>query len=154
MTINIAHLFPDILNLYGENGNLKALKYALENLKIKVNIENINEDSIIDFSKYDFIFIGSGRPEFLNIVKNRLEPYKDQILNYLKLDKIFLVTGNALSIFNFLRLYEIISPQKRIVEDINATTSLCNGTIKAFQNTEYLIKDNSSIIFNLEKWKI
>ena len=148
--INIAELYPNELNLYGENGNIKALKYALEKNNINYTITQINEDDELDFSKYDFIYMGSGRPEFLKIVKKRLIPYKEDILNYLKQDKIFLVTGNALSILDFLDLYEVISCEKRIVEDINATTSLCNGVIKGFQNTEYLIKNTDNLLFNLE----
>ena len=30
MKISIMHLYYDILNLYGENGNIKALKKTLE----------------------------------------------------------------------------------------------------------------------------
>ena len=148
--INIAELYPNELNLYGENGNIKALKYALEKNNINYTITQINEDYKLDFSKYDFIYMGSGRPEFLKIVKKRLIPYKEDILNYLKQDKIFLVTGNALSILNFLELYEVISCEKRIVEDIRATTSLCNGVIKGFQNTEYLIKNTDNLLFTFE----
>ena len=61
-----------------------------------------------------------------------------------------LVTGNALSIFEFLNLYEISPEPGFKVADIIATTSLCNGKIYGFQNTEYLIKSTTNLLFNLE----
>ena len=39
MEINILHLYYDLLNLYGENGNIKALKKHLEEMGVRVNIE-------------------------------------------------------------------------------------------------------------------
>ncbi|MCM1053480.1 MAG: hypothetical protein NC483_05865 [Ruminococcus sp.] len=149
--IKIAHLYPSELNLYGENGNIKALKYALEEENKKVTIININEDAKINFKEYDFVYIGSGRKNSLELVKEKLKPYKSDILDYLNKNKIFLVTGNALSLFDFLDLYEIEEPEKRIVSDVEATTSLCNSNIYGFQNTEYLIKSTTNVIFNLNK---
>ncbi len=149
MKINIAHLFPDILNLYGENGNIKALKYALEQNGITVNITNVTLEDNLELLKYDFVYIGSGRKKNLDQARNKLLEYKNDFLNYIKKEKIMLVTGNALSIFDFLNLYEIEYTDFKVA-DVNATTSLCKGTIKAFQNTEYLIKSTTNLIFNLE----
>ena len=149
MKINIAHLFPDILNLYGENGNIKALKYALEQNGITVNITNVTLEDNLELLKYDFVYIGSGRKKNLDQARNKLLEYKNDFLNYLKKEKIMLVTGNALSIFDFFNLYEIEYTDFKVA-DVTATTSLCKGTIKAFQNTEYLIKSTTNLIFNLE----
>lgn len=150
MKFNIAHLFPEELDLYGENGNIKALKYALEKKGYTVTITNISFNDTPNFSLYDFIYIGSGRPIYLEKAKNILINYKEKILKYLEQDRIFLVTGNALSIFDFLNLYEYTTEKEIITSNVNATTSLCNGVIKAFQNTDYLIKTTSNLLFNIE----
>lgn len=150
MQINIAHLFPYKLNLYGENGNIKALKYALESANIKVNIVNINDTEHLKFQDYDFVYIGSGRKQFLKQARESLLPYKDDILKYIKDNKVFLVTGNAISIFDFLDLYEIEEPEERVVSDVIATSALCGDYIRGFQNTEYLIKSTTKLIFNME----
>lgn len=151
MEIKIGHLYPYELNLYGENGNIKALKYALENLGFKVIIDNIHKESKLDLKQYDFIYIGSGRAHYLKAVKERLKPYKNEILKYISNNKIFLVTGNALSVFEFLELYKIELCHERKVADVIATTSLCNENIYGFQNTEYLIKSTEGIIFNINQ---
>lgn len=151
MKIKIGHLYPYELTLYGENGNLKALKYALEQKDIEVEITSINKEDNFDIKAYDFVYIGSGRPEFLEEIKERLEPYKKDIKDYINKDKVLLATGNSIAILELLRLYEIEYYDKRKVYDIEGTTSLCNGKIYGFQNTEYLIKTTKNILFSLEK---
>ncbi len=150
MTVNILHLYPDELNLYGENGNLKALKYLLEKENIKVNILSYDINSKLDFKDINFIYMGSGRPEFLAKAKEHLKLYREELSLYLKQDKIMLITGSALSTLDFLSLYEVEKYDTYKVADVTATTSLCPGVIKAFQNTQYLIKNTNNLIFNLE----
>jgi len=150
MKITIGHLYPYELTLYGENGNLKALKYALEKENIEVEIIKINKEDKIELKKLDMIYIGSGRKVFLEDIKERLTPYKPEFLDFIKKNKVILATGNAVSIFEFLGLYETEECKERKVADVAATTSLCNGIIKGFQNTEYLIKSTNSILFNID----
>lgn len=151
MKIKIGHLFPYELTLYGENGNLKALKYALEQKDIEVEITPLNKENNFSIKEYDMLYIGSGRPTFIDDIKERLEPYKKDILDYINKDKVLLATGNSISILEILGLYEVEYYNKRKVADVIATTSLCNGVIKGFQNTEYLIKTTNSILFNMDK---
>lgn len=60
-TVNILHLYPDLLNLYGDKGNLAALKMRLEKRNIDVNIKRVTQ-SENDFSleNIDIIFFGGG----------------------------------------------------------------------------------------------
>lgn len=150
MKIRIGNLYPLELTLYGENGNLKALKYTLEKKDIEVEITSINKEDKLDLKNYDFIYIGSGRQEFLKDIKERLEPYKKDFLDYINKDKVLLATGNSIYIMELLRLYEIEEYDKRKVSDVTGTTSLCNGKIYGFQNTEYLIRTTNDILFSLE----
>lgn len=150
MKITIGQIYPYELNLYGENGNIKALKYELEKLNIDVEIININKNDKINFNIYDFLYMGSGRKVFLDDIKERLLPYKLDFLKYISDGKILFITGNAISILDFLELYEVQYYSKRKVADVKATTALCSGIIKGFQNTECLIKSTSNILFNIE----
>lgn len=151
MLIRIGHLYPKELDLYGENGNIKALKYALEKKGVEVIVENIYKEAELDLKKYDFLYIGSGRKKYLEKVQERLIPYKEDFLKYIKDDKVLLVTGNAISIFSILDLYEVEKCSERKVADVKATSSLCPDNINGFQNTEYLIKSTEGILFNINK---
>ena len=44
MNINIAYLYYDLMNLYGESGNIKALVYSLKGQNINVNVDYDIED--------------------------------------------------------------------------------------------------------------
>ena len=149
--ITIAHLYPYELDLYGENGNIKALTYYLDKENIKYKVVLIDKEDKLEFSKYDFIYIGSGRKRYLEDVKKRLLPYKEELENYIENDKILLATGNAISIFTFLNRYDVKYCEKREVHDVDATTSLCKGNIKGFQNTEYLISTTKDVLFNINE---
>ena len=149
--ITIARLYPDELTLYGEIGNIKALTYTLDQKNIKYKVIDIDKEDKIEWNKYDLIYLGSGREDNLNEIQTRLLPYKEELLNYIESEKILLVTGNAISIFSFLDLYEVKRYDERIVSDVEATSSLCKGIIKGFQNTEYLLHGSNHVIFNIEK---
>ena len=148
--IKIGHLYPYELTLYGENGNIKALEYALNKKNIDYQIDVILPDTDLKLNEYDFIYIGSGKKKELDIIKERLKPYKNELLSYISNNKILLATGNSVGIFDFLKLYDVEIEYNRKVSDITATTSLCNGVIYGFQNTEYLIKSTTNPIFQLE----
>ena len=149
--ITIANIYPDELTLYGEIGNIKALMYELDKQNIQYKLLFIDKEDKLELEKYDFIYLGSGKTKDLEEIKKRLLPYKEELIKYIEEDKILLATGNAISIFDFLDYYEVKYCEKRIVSDVEATTSLCKGNIVGFQNTEYLINTNKSIIFNLNE---
>lgn len=149
--ITIAWLYPYELTLYGESGNIKALIHALDKENMKYKLKIIDKDTQLELEKYDFIYMGSGRTKCLEDIKKRLLPYKKELQNYIEQDKILLVTGNAISILDFLDLYDIKYYKKREVHDVDATTSLCKGHIIGFQNTEYLIDSTKNIIFNINE---
>ena len=54
-TIKIAHLYYDLMNLYGEHGNILALTKHLEAHKIKTIVHYLSLEDEIDFSKYDIL---------------------------------------------------------------------------------------------------
>jgi len=76
-TIKIAHLYYDLMNLYGESGNVKALKKFIERQGIDVEIHFLTIDDKIDFKKYDFFYLGAGSEENEYIVLSELNNYRD-----------------------------------------------------------------------------
>ena len=55
MKITIAHLYYDLLNLYGENGNIKALKKQLENQGVSVTVLSLSIEDELHFDDYDMV---------------------------------------------------------------------------------------------------
>ena len=61
MELNICHLYPDILNLYGDRGNIITMKRRLEGRGIKVHIDECSIGQPLNADKYDIFFIGGGQ---------------------------------------------------------------------------------------------
>ena len=61
MELNICHLYPDILNLYGDRGNIITMKRRMEDRGIKVNVEGCSIGEKLDANRYDIFFIGGGQ---------------------------------------------------------------------------------------------
>ena len=98
-TFKIAHLYYDLMNLYGENGNIRYLVNRLEEVGIKTSLSFLTIDDEIDFNEYDLFYIGSGSEDNQLLVLNDLLKYKDNLKKAIKGNKFFLVTGNALELF-------------------------------------------------------
>ena len=56
----IAYLYYDLMNLYGENGNIRYLEKKLKEQDIDVQIDLLSIPDKIDYKKYDFYYIGAG----------------------------------------------------------------------------------------------
>lgn len=97
--IKIAHLYYDIMNLYGENANIRALVKFAERQNIKTSVTNLTINDKIDFKKYDVFYIGSGSEEGELLVLKDLLNYKDEIKEAIENNKHFIITGNALELF-------------------------------------------------------
>ena len=98
-TIKIAHLYPDLLNLYGEYGNIRALDAFIKRQGLATEIVNLSLDDTKNFKKYDIYYMGSGIEENEFLVLSDLYDYKDQIKKAIEDGKMFLVTGNVMELF-------------------------------------------------------
>lgn len=91
MEINICHIYPDLLNVYGDFGNILILKDRAEKRGIKVNLINnsINDEFIKD--DYDIVLFGGGQDFEQKIVSSDLTPEKTaSIKEYIEDGKVFL----------------------------------------------------------------
>jgi len=61
MEIKICHLYPDILNLYGDRGNVLCLRKRLEWRGIDVTVDTASVGEGFKAADYDLFFIGGGQ---------------------------------------------------------------------------------------------
>ena len=61
MELKICHLYPDVLNLYGDRGNVLCLQKRLQWRNIDCEIEKRPLGSPLSLKDFDLIFIGSGQ---------------------------------------------------------------------------------------------
>ncbi len=61
MELKICHLFPDILNLYGDRGNVVCMRKRLGWRGIDVSVSEVSIGTPLKASDYDLFFIGGGQ---------------------------------------------------------------------------------------------
>lgn len=96
--LEITHLYPKNLNLYGDNGNIIILKKRCEwrNIDVKIKQKNIG-DQLTKHS--DMYFIGGGQDiDEINIC-NDLLSFKDTIYKLVEDRKVFLTVCAGLQLF-------------------------------------------------------
>ncbi len=163
--IRIAHLYYDLMNLYGDNGNIKAIKYQLENQGIKTIIDFLTVGDSIDFDKYDLIYIGPGTYDNQKIVLKDLIKYQKNIMKFIDDNKFIIATGNALEFFGknikplngkktkALNIFEFESEEidLRLVGETVATCNNLKKEVIGFQNQNSIITKLKNPWFKLTK---
>ena len=169
--LKLLYLYPDMLELYGDYGNIQVLKYRLEKRGINLIIDKYSiGDNAPDFASYDIVFAGGGADNEQSILSKDLIKYKDSIKDAVEKGVFFLlicgayqlfgkyykgVEGNiipGLEVFNY---YTVAEPdrKKRCIGNIVLSVDLNkfknksqtnNGVNKSFENNN---EENS----NLEK---
>lgn len=61
MELNICHLYPDVLNLYGDRGNVLCMKKRLEWRGISAHVTEVPIGAPLCWQDYDIFFIGGGQ---------------------------------------------------------------------------------------------
>lgn len=61
MELKICHLFPDILNLYGDRGNVTCMQKRLQWRGIGVSVAQVSIGERLRAADYDLYFIGGGQ---------------------------------------------------------------------------------------------
>lgn len=81
MMIKIAHLYPDMLNLYGDRGNIIVLKERMAARGIDVSVDNITMGKSFNADDYDMLFIGGGQDFEQDVLLDDLKKGKDVQIN-------------------------------------------------------------------------
>lgn len=98
--LKILYLYPDILELYGDYGNIQVLKYRLEQRGYTACIEPYSiGDETPDFNNYDIVFAGGGADKEQGILSEDLIKYKDNIKEAIDNGVFFLLICGAYQLF-------------------------------------------------------
>ncbi|MBQ7039295.1 MAG: glutamine amidotransferase [Clostridia bacterium] len=82
--LKITHLYPELLNLYGDKGNIASLKCRAEWRDISVVVTEVSAEDKIDFENTDILFLGGGGDRELKTVLNCLTPFKNELSDYIE----------------------------------------------------------------------
>ena len=80
----IAHLFPDLLNLYGDGGNVRILEQRLRWRGIPVEVRRVEHGQTINFDEVDLLFLGGGPDREQTLAAEQLMGMREGIARYVE----------------------------------------------------------------------
>ena len=149
-SIKILYLYPDMLELYGDYGNIQVLKYRIESRGYKAIIDRYSiGNAAPNFNDYDIVFAGGGADNEQSILAEDLVKYKDNIKNAVNNGVFFLlicgayqlfgkyykgVEGNIIPGLEIFDYYTVANPdrKKRCIGNIVIETKM--GNVIGFEN--------------------
>lgn len=84
MNLKIGHLYPDLLNLYGDRGNIQCLKKRCEWREIEAEVKEFHISDKIDFSELDIVLLGGGSDREQMLVCEKLKSIQDEMKGYVE----------------------------------------------------------------------
>ena len=96
--MKLLHLYYDLMNLYGEYGNVVVLNKHLEDQGFEVILDKKSIGDEIDFEEYDFIYCGSGTEKNQKLALDDLLPRKKSLVKAIENNVVVLFTGNSMEL--------------------------------------------------------
>lgn len=159
MEVKILHLYYDIMNLYGEYGNIKILEQHIKDQGFDVIVDKKTIGEEKNFSEYDFIYMGCGTEKNQQVILQDIYNEREEFINAIEEGKPMLLTGNSYEILgksidgkDALGLFEFETEygENRITSDIICTSSIFENKIVGFINTMSNVKNNSQPLLKIE----
>ncbi len=147
LKISIAHLYPKLLNLYGDLGNIITLKKRCEWRGISVEIKNIEIGD--DIEEHDLYFIGGGQDKQQQDVASELYSKKEFLINERDKGAVFLGICGGYQLFgHYYQPFEgdkligislmdayTVAGKKRFIGNVTVETDfLTPSTLVGFEN--------------------
>lgn len=82
----IAHMLPDLLNLYGDGGNVRILEQRLRWRGIPVEVRRVGHGETVDLSEVDLVFMGGGPDREQKLASEQLLAMRDDLAAYVEAD--------------------------------------------------------------------
>ncbi|AVK63425.1 glutamine amidotransferase [Lactobacillus sp. CBA3606] len=85
-TLKAAHLYGDLMNTYGDIGNLLAMRYYAKAVDATIDVDLISLDDPFPADTYDFVLFGGGQDYEQTIVSKDLQTKKAALTAYIEND--------------------------------------------------------------------
>lgn len=84
MKLNIGHLYPDLLNLYGDRGNIQCMKKRCEWRGIEAEVREFQLDDPVEFASLDIVLLGGGSDREQMLVCEKLRTIQKSFRDYVE----------------------------------------------------------------------
>ena len=156
--IKVLHLYYDLLNLYGEQGNILALKRAFKNQNVEIEVDYLSVQDKIDFQKYDLVYLGSGSTENLLIALEDIKRHKKELKKYIESKKVLLSTGNSYLLFgqkinnlDALGIFDYYAASSEKMAKESLMELYQEKDVIGFQNREFIVNNKRNHLFKVKE---
>ncbi len=161
--LKVCHLYGNLLNTYGDNGNLLILDYYAKQLNINLTTEIISIHENLEINDYDLIFIGGGQDYEQSIISKDIQSKKDKLTEYIEADGTMLTIcggfqllgeyyigadGTKIEGIHALPHYTLSQDNNRFIGDVEIYNEEFDETYYGFENhngTTFLGKDEKPL---------
>lgn len=147
MKLTIGHLYPDMLNLYGDRGNIRCFQKRLEWRGIEAEVKYFLSGETVDFSGLDLVLLGGGSDREQELVCRYLKQEKHGFQDYVEsggtmlavcggyqlLGKYYKTDKMMIEGLDILDIYTEWD-QKRLTGNIILESSLSKAPVVGFEN--------------------
>ena len=82
--LHLAHLYGDLLNTYGDIGNIIALKYYAKQMDTDIQVDVVSIEDDFDPDQFDIAFFGGGQDYEQMVVSKDIQTKKDGIKKFIE----------------------------------------------------------------------
>lgn len=147
--LRICHLYGDLLNTYGDNGNILMLQYLAKQLGVHTTTEIVSIYEPFDPQKYDLLFFGGGQDFEQQIVSKDLPSKKDALIQFIETNGVILAicggyqllghyyidaSGQKIPGISALDHYTINQKNNRFIGDVTIYNETFGETYHGFEN--------------------
>lgn len=147
MKLTIGHLYPDLLNLYGDRGNIQCLMKRCLWRGIEAETIAFELDDKIDFSNLDIVLLGGGSDREQMLVCEKLKEIQKDFKEYVERDGVVIaICGGYQLLGNYYKTEEGIieglslvdmyteQGENRLIDNIVLQSELFDMPIVGFEN--------------------
>lgn len=145
--IRIGHLYPDLLNLYGDRGNIACMMQRCKWRGIGAQTIEFELNDAIDFEKLDIVLLGGGSDREQRIVCQKLKEIQPDFKAYVEDNGVviavcggFQLLGNYYKtdegVIEGLKLVDLYTEQEegRLIDNIVLQSDLFEMPVVGFEN--------------------
>lgn len=123
MKLRICHLYGNLMNTYGDNGNLLMLQHRAKKLGYEVETTLISLEEDFNPDDFDIVMFGGGQDYEQTVVAKDLQNKKDALIQYIEDDGVVVAICGG---FQLLGRYYVNASGERL-NGISAIDVYTNG---------------------------
>ncbi len=148
-SLHLAHLYGNLLNTYGDNGNLLMLRYVAKKMGVVLTTEVVSIHEPFDPEVFDLAFFGGGQDYEQWIVSKDIKDKKADLIRFIENDGVMLAicggyqllghyyigaNGEKIEGISALDHYTLSQENNRFIGDIKILNEETGEIYEGFEN--------------------